>query len=156
MLEIKKSGSTFTVTNDEKVAILFNSESKSLSIDGFDLNHPGEYEKGGVLIEVKEYQNSLFYNFVSERKHITFVVTDTFEIKEEILKFLSKIDILFIKGTKESAKIFDNIESKAVVPYGDAKSSFFLALWQNPESQSSLKVKWDLSGDDILYVNLED
>lgn len=155
MLEIKKTGNIFTITNEDKVTITFDSEKKSIDIDGFNLDHPGEYEKGWVLAEVKEYEDKLFYNLVTEKKYVTFIKADKFEVKEEILKFLSKIDILFIEGTKDSAKIFENIESKAVIPYGEAKSSFFLALWQNPEAQSSLKVKWDLSWDDILYVNLE-
>jgi hypothetical protein len=46
MLEIKKTGNTFTITNEDKVTITFDSEKKSIDIDGFNLDHPGEYEKG--------------------------------------------------------------------------------------------------------------
>jgi len=38
-------------------------------------------------LEVKEYDQKLFYNFFMEEKHIVLVPYDNFELKEEILSF---------------------------------------------------------------------
>jgi carbon monoxide dehydrogenase subunit G len=70
----------------------------------------------------------LFYNFKVDKKNITVIPTDKFEISEEILKFLDNVEVLIIKGTKDAAKTFENIEAKVVVPYGELKSTFFTAL----------------------------
>lgn len=154
MLEIKQDGNIITAVNSDKAEIKIDTESTNVEINGFNVNFPWEYEKWGVLLEVKEYKENLFFNFVSEGKHLTFIASDKFELEEKILKFLNNIDILVIKWSKESAKIFENIESKVVIPYWDQKSWFFLAQGQNPEEVKAYKQKWDLVWDQIEYINL--
>jgi len=51
------------------------------------------------------------------------------------------VDVLIIKGSKDSFKIFENIEAKVVIPYGDAKDIFLNTAGQHPESVNVFKVK---------------
>jgi hypothetical protein len=59
----------------------------SVSLDGLDVNFPGEYEKSEILLEVKNYNGELFYNFSLEGKTLVYFFNENFEIKEEIMSF---------------------------------------------------------------------
>lgn len=154
MLEIKKNEDTIVITNSDKVEITIDTASHNATIDEFDINFPWEYEKWWILSEVQEFDWTLYYNFVTEWKYISFVSKESFELKSDLQKFLNHIDILIINWSKENAKNFENIESKVVVPYGEGKHTFFTTLWQNPEEQKTLKIKGDISGENIDYINL--
>jgi len=156
MIEIKKNGDNMLVLSSDKKEIVFNTEKNSIILDGFDVNFPWEYEKWGILLEVKTYKEILCYSFKVDKKNITVIPTDKFEITEEILKFLDNVEILIIKWSKDAAKTFENIEAKAVIPYWELKINFFQALWQNPEEIDTYKIKWELSGDNTEYINIKE
>lgn len=156
MIEIKKTWDNMLVLSADKKEIVFNTNKSSVILDGFDVNFPWEYEKWGILLEVKTYKDVLFYNFKVDKKNITIIPTDKFDIEEDILKFLDSVEILIIKWSKDAAKTFENIEAKAVVPYGETKTSFFTALWQTPEEIETYKIKWELSGDTTEYINIKE
>lgn len=156
MLEIKNHKGNLCVMNSDKKEIhLWVSES-SVSLDGLDVNFPGEYEKSEILLEVKNYNGELFYNFSLEGKTLVYFFNENFEIKEEIMSFFWDVDVLIIRGSKESVKIFENIEARIVVPFWDGKDVFLNALGQHSESLKSYKVKWESSLDSTEFVNLED
>jgi hypothetical protein len=119
------------------------------------VSYPGEYEKAGVLLEVKEYVGKLFYHFIVETKHIVIINTDQLELKEEILSFFGDVDILLITGSKESAKLFESIEAKIVIPYAEGKDLFLNTLGQHIEEITSYKVREDLPFDTTEFINLE-
>jgi hypothetical protein len=123
-------------------------------LDSFDVTFPWEYEKSWILLEVKEYNDKLFYNFLIDWKHLVIIPDDSFEIKEDILEFFWDVDILIIKWSAASAKIFENIESKIVIPYGEAKDIFLNTLWQNIEEVNVYKQKGELPIDSTEFVNL--
>ena len=52
-------------------------------------------------------------------------------------------------------KVFENIEAKMVIPYGEAKDMFLTAAGQHTEPVNSYKIKWDFSLDSTEFVNLE-
>jgi hypothetical protein len=54
-------------------------------LDGYDVTFPGEYEKSGILLEVKEYAGILFYKFLMLDYHLVIIQSDSFELTEEIL-----------------------------------------------------------------------
>jgi len=124
-------------------------------MEDFNVTYQGEYEKSGNLLEVKEYTDLLFYKFLIDGKHMCIIYSDSFELKEEIVKFFGDVDILIITGTKEAVKIFENIEAKIVVPYWEGKDVFLNTLWQHTESVKSYKVWADIDGDRTEFVNLE-
>lgn len=155
-MEIKNNGKFLQLESDNKSIISLDKENLTLKIDDFDVSYPWEYEKSGILLEVKEYEEKLFYSFSVDSKHILFVLTDTFELKEEILSFFWDVDLLIIFSGKNSVKIYENIEARVVVPFWEAKDIFLQNLWQKKEELSSYKIKWDLPTDTTEFINLVD
>jgi len=155
MLDVSYNGDNLVITDASKKNIEFNVETLEMKLDGFDVTHPGEYEKSEILLEVKKYEDKLFYHYLIDRKHLVFVPYDEFKLEEEILTFFWDVDILVIHGSKNAAKVFENIEAKMVIPYGESKDMFLTAAGQHSESVKAHKIKWDFSLDSIEFVNLE-
>lgn len=155
-MEIRNNKNFLEIELNSKNTIYFNTTSKEVKIDDFSVSYPWEYEKSGILLEVKEYSWELFYSFSAEWNHILFVLADDFELKEEILSFFWDVDILFIYWTKKSAKIFENIEARVVIPFWPEKSLFLQTLWQNPEEVNSFKTKWEFSAETSEFVNFSE
>lgn len=153
-MEIRNKNNILEIESNSKSIIYFDEAKKQLKIDDLDVSYPWEYEKSGILLEVKEYSDNLFYSFSVDWNHILFVLTDDFELKEEILSFFGDVDVLIIYWTKKSVKIFENIEARVVIPYWEGKSIFLQTLGQNIEEVSSFKLKWEYSADNTEFVNL--
>lgn len=153
-MEIRNKNNVLELESNSKSVIYFDKEKKELKIDDLFVSYPWEYEKSWILLEVKEYSWNLFYSFSVDSKHILFVLSDDFELKEEILSFFGDVDILVIVWTKKAVKIFENIEARVVVPYWEWKDIFLQTLWQNIEEISNFKLKWDFSLENTEFVNL--
>lgn len=153
-MEIRNKNNVLELESNSKSVIYFDKEKKELKIDDLFVSYPWEYEKSWILLEVKEYSWNLFYSFSVDSKHILFVLSDDFELKEEILSFFGDVDILVIVWTKKAVKISENIEARVVVPYWEWKDIFLQTLWQNIEEISNFKLKWDFSLENTEFVNL--
>ncbi len=154
MLELKYNKDDLLISDSDKNTVSFNIKSNTTLLDDFNITHSWEYEKAGILVEVKKYKEKLYYNFLIDKKRLVIISNDSFELKEEILTFFWDVDVLIIVWTKESAKLFENIEAKLVVPYGEGKDLFLQTLGQKVEEESSYKIKWDFSLDSTDFVNL--
>lgn len=154
MLEIKNNWNNLVITNSEKKDIVLDTQNYNILVDDFEVSYPWEYEKSWILVEVKEYNENLFYHLATDNKNIVVITDDTFEIKEEILSFFWDVDLLVIKWSKESVKIFENIEARTVVAFWEWKDLFLNTLWQHSEEVESHKVKSDQSIDSTEFVNL--
>ena len=154
MIEITKKSEIISVSSSSKSNIILDTNTLEVKIDDLGVNFPGEYEKSWILLEVKEYSDNLFYSFTIESNHLVIINSDNFELKEEILSFFWDVDILIIIWTKQSAKIFESIEARLVVPFGESKDTFLNTLWQHIEETTSYKLKWDFSLEDTEFVNL--
>lgn len=155
MIEIYNDNWVISIETKAKSGITLDTNTFEVKIDDLNVVHPWEYEKSGILLEVKEYNNILFYSFTIESNHLVIITNDKFEMKEEILSFFWDVDILVIVWSKESAKIFENIEARLVVPFWEGKSIFLNTLWQHTEEVDSYKVKWEFSLDSTEFVNLK-
>ena len=155
MIEVFNRSWTISVETSSKNKITLDTDSLEVKIDDLNVVHPGEFEKSGILLEVKEYAETLFYSFTIDNKHLVIITNDQFELKEEILSFFWDVDVLIIKWSTEAAKIFENIEARLVIPYGDGKFTFLTTLGQHIEEVSSFKVKWEFSLDSTEFVNLK-
>lgn len=156
MIEISHRDShTIEIKNADKKSVFFDFDARTVSLEDFDVTYPGEYEKSGNLLEVKEYTDILFFKFLIDGRHVCIVPSDSFELKEEIVSFFGDVDVLIIVGTKDAVKIFENIEAKVVVPYGDGKDIFLNTLGQTIEAVKTHKIGADLDGDRTEFVNLE-
>jgi len=154
MLDLEYKKTELIISDSDKKQVSFNIDTKVILLDWYDITFPWEYEKSWILVEVKEYKDNLYYNFLIDKKRLVIISNDSFELKEEILSFFWDVDVLIIVWTKESAKIFENIEAKIVIPYWEWKDLFLNTLWQHPEENKKLKVKWDFSLDSTEFVNL--
>lgn len=152
-MEIKNKDNFLIIESENKSNIFLEKEKKEVKIDDLEVSFPWEYEKSGILLEVKKYSWDLFYSFSVDWKHVLFVLNDEFELKEEILTFFWDVDLLVIIWTKKAVKIFENIEARVVVPYGEGKDIFLQSLAQNLEEQKSYKLK-NLSQEETEFVNL--
>ena len=154
-MEIRKKKNILEIESDSKWIIYFYEETKEVKIWDLIVSYPWEYEKSGILLEVKEYSWELFYSFAVDSKHIFFVLTDNFELKEEIVSFFWDVDVLIIVWTKKSVNIFENIEARVVIPYWEGKDLFLQSLGQNISPVSNYKLRSDLSLENTEFVNLE-
>lgn len=153
MIEIFNRHKDLVILSGKK-EVVFNTISDNILLDDFEVSYPWEYEKSWILLEVKEYEDKLFYNLLIESNHIVIITSDSFNLKEEILSFFWDVDILIILWSKQSTKIFENIESNIVIPYWEWKDVFLNTLWQHIEAINLYKVKSEKSLDSTEFVNL--
>ena len=64
------------------------------------------------------------------------------------------MDVLIIKGTKAGVKIYESIEAKLVIPYGEEKEIFLNTLGQTKEILNTFRIKSELNGENTEFVNL--
>ena len=139
--------------NSDKVEIFFSE--KGLSIAGYGIDFPGEYERSGVLVEVLEFQGALAFHLKSEGVTMAWLDHEKFEASKDLVDFLGDVDVLVVRGSKESAKAAEGIDARVVVPYGPGAQPFLAALGQNLEAAAKYKLKEaDLSADVTKYVSL--
>ena len=62
-MEIRNKNNILEIESNSKSIIYFDEAKKQLKIDDLDVSYPWEYEKSGILLEVKEYFDNLFYSF---------------------------------------------------------------------------------------------
>lgn len=154
MVDFSYKGKELVIATKEKKEIVFHTEKNTVSLDGYDVTHPWEYEKSGILLEVKEVGETLFYKFLILGYHLVIVQSDNFELTENTLGFFGDVDVLIIKGTKAGVKIYENIEAKLVIPYGEEKEIFLNSLAQTKEAVDTYKLKGELNGEITEFVNL--
>ncbi len=155
MIDIFYKWKSLIIENSDKKWVDFNTDTKQVMLDWFDVSFPGEYEKSNILVETKEYLENLFYHFLIDWRNLVIITEDSFEMKEEISDFFWDVDILVIIWTKEACKIFENIETRVVIPYWDWKDIFLNNLWQHSEETQLYKQRWELPFDTTEFVNLK-
>ena len=155
MVDIFYKWKSLIIENSDKKWVDFNTDTKQVTLDWFDVSFPGEYEKSNILVETKEYLKNLFYHFLIDWKHLVIITEDSFEMKEEVSDFFGDVDILVIVWTKEACKIFENIETRVVIPYWEWKDIFLNNLGQHSEEVSLYKQRWELPFDTTEFVNLK-
>ncbi|EKE30183.1 MAG: hypothetical protein ACD_2C00030G0001 [uncultured bacterium (gcode 4)] len=151
-MDITKKWDKIILTWDKK-EIVFDNE--TVLLDWLLLDFPGEYEKSWIMAHVILKNWNIIFQMRFLDKNIWYICHDELEIDEEVADFFWDIDVLVIKWTKNSIKIFENLEAKYVVPYGETKDIFFSTLWQHPESVTSMKIKEQLGENEVIFVNLD-
>lgn len=127
----------------------------SVTIDGMVIDFPGEYEKSGFLLTHHELQGKPLFTLRIEGKNIAYIPTDTLEITEDVVDFFGNIDLLILPGDKAATKIFENLETRVVLPYGSEKVLFLSSLGQNIEPVEKYKTKEsDFESDTAVFLNI--
>ena len=154
-MEFFTKDNTLNIVSNSKTNVFFDMVYNNLKIENLDITFPWEYEKWWILAEVIEFQDTLFYSLTIDLKHIVIIYNDKFEQSEKILSFFWDVDVLIIIWSKDSTKIFENIEARIVIPYWQWKEIFLNSLWQNIEKTKVYKLKWDLPENVTEFINLE-
>lgn len=138
-MDITSRNNQIVITSDKK-EIVFEGPN-SIVLDGLKLDFFGEYEKSGFLATFHEVEGKNLFTLRVEGKNIAFVPTDVLEITEKVVDFLGNIDVLILPGDKNATKIFENLEARMVVPYGEEAPIFLSSLGQNIEMVDKFKTK---------------
>jgi len=154
MVEIFHRQQDLIIKNSDGKCITIRYDEKQVVLDGMVVDFPWEYEKAGVLLEVKEYKEALYYSFMIEGNVIFVLFDEAFDPSEEILSFLGDIDVLILHANKNSQKTIENIESRVIIPVGEYKEMFLHSVWQNKDQIDTYKIKADLPNDATEFVNL--
>lgn len=155
MIEIFNKNNLVNIKNSDNIIVTLDTETKTVKIGDYLVDFPWEYEKSGILLEVMEYDQKLFYSFLIETKVVLAVFDDNFEMKEEIMSFFWDVDVLLITWTKNSPKLVENIEARVVIPFWEWKDVFLHAISQHKEEVEVFKLKWDMWDENTEFVNLK-
>ncbi len=152
-MDITSRDNQIVITSDKK-EIIFQSPT-SIILDGMTIDFFGEYEKSGFMATYHEVEGKSLFTLRVESKNIAYVPMDTLEITEKVVDFLGNIDILIIPGNKNSTKIFENLEARMVVPYGEESPVFLSSLGQNIELVDKYKTKEvDFETESTVFVRV--
>lgn len=141
------------IKNNNSKIVSIDVANQKVFVDNMYIDFPWEYEKSWIFLEVREYQNKLFYNFLIDWENIFLLFYSDFE--EEILSFIQDIDVLIVFADKKMLKIIESIEAKFVLPVWQWKDIFLHSLSINIEEQEIFKLKSDLSWNDVQFINLK-
>ena len=152
-MDITSRNNQIVITSDKK-EIVFQS-ADTIVLDGLVIDFFGEYEKSGFLATFHEVEGKNLFALRVEGKNIAYVPTDTLEVTEKVVDFLGNIDILILPGDKNATKIFENLEARMVVPYGEESPLFLSSLGQNIEMVDKYKTKeTDFETEATVFVRL--
>ena len=152
-MEITSRNNQIVITSDKK-EIIFESPT-SIVLDTMAIDFFGEYEKSGFLATFHEVEGKNLFTLRIEGKNIAYIPTDTLEITEKVVNFLGNIDILILPGNKNSTKIFENVEARMVIPYGEETPVFLSSLGQNIEMVDKYKTKEvDFETESTVFVRV--
>lgn len=149
-MNIKKLADNHWNIKTQKASIDFN---ENTSINDFVVPGDGEYEVGGIQVEVF----SGIYIFYVEGIQVVYIRKDKKEFSSSEIKKLGDIDVLFVPvagkdtmDTKKALKLISDIEPEVVIPiHSDDLSSFTKEEGINAKEVDILKLnKNDLSSED--------
>lgn len=151
-MEISLKDGAVAITSEKREILLGGG---FVEIEGMRIDFPGEYEKSGILVHVMDHPSGLLFTLRMEDRDVAYVETDALEVTEAIADFYRDVDVLVLKGTKTAVKLFENLEARLVVPYGEERSAFLSALGQNVEAVAKYKTKeLDFEGETTGFVHL--
>lgn len=130
----------------EKKEIILTPE--SVTLDGLDIELPGEYEKSGCLMYSFLKNDEKLYHFRVEGYWIAYIPNIIADITTDGLDFLGGIDILVMPGAKIMQPTLEKVEPELLITYGEQAHEIALVLGTVPEVISKYKLKdADLSTD---------
>ena len=151
-MEITLPNNTPTITTEKKIVSL----GETLTIDGLEITLPGEYEKSGVLVQSKLIDGVLVHELQVERKIVWYVPSSITETSEGLIEFFHDLDVLFLSGSKGAVSLYESLEARVVIPYGEGRDVFLTAVGQGAlESVDKYKSKEsDFDGETSVFVKL--
>jgi len=150
-MEFRFVGGNLQFTH-EKAPVIFGD---TVKVDGYDISFPGEYEKSGMIAEVREYGDSMVYRFTVGGRTLFHLPESTESLTSDMTQFAGDVDILMVPGKKELQKVVESIDARVVIPYGSSKSALLGAFGQSIETEEKRVLKAaDFDDEHTLFVDL--
>ena len=137
-MEFTFKNGNIIILSDKKEIILTPT---TVTLDGLDIELPGEYEKSGCLMYAFSKNDERLYHFRTEGYWIAYIPTLINDISTEALDFLGGIDILVMPGAKSMQPTLEKVEPELLVTYGESANEIALALGSLSEVVPKYKLK---------------
>jgi hypothetical protein len=114
---------------------------KSVVIDDYVMDFPGEFERRGVFVEIRESNSNLLYIVTVEGKTLIYLPEGTSSESLEALRDLNNKDMVIFPASESLWKVVETWEASVVVPFGEKAAEFLSKLGQTIETSSAASVK---------------
>lgn len=113
----------------------------SVVIGDYVMDFPGEYERRGVFVEIREAGPSLLFILTIEGKTLIYLPEGTTAESLETLRDLNNKDMVIMPASEPLWKTVETWEASVVVPVGNKAAAFLGKLGQTVEATTSTSVK---------------
>jgi len=114
---------------------------ESVVIDDYVMDFPGEFERRGVFVEIRESGSNLLYVLTVEGKTIIYLPEGTTIESLEALRDLNNKDMVIFPASDSLWKTVETWETSVAVPFGTKSGEFLTKLGQTIEKSDSASVK---------------
>lgn len=130
----------------------------AITLTGDDISFPGEYERGGIAVRVREFVPGAFVaNALVEGRHIAYI-PGVFEggIPEWLSDFMGDVDVLLLGGGRPALPLYETLEPRMCIPVGAERLDLLAALGQAAlTSVEKYRTKEaDFSGEQTIFVSI--
>jgi hypothetical protein len=128
---------------------------ESVVIDDYVMDFPGEFERRGVFVEIRESGSSLLYVITLEGKTLIYLPEGTTSESLEAVRDVNNKDMVIFPASESLWKTVETWEASVVVPFGAKSAEFLAKLGQTVEATDSASVKTaDLEAETTRFIAL--
>lgn len=128
---------------------------ESVVIDDYVMDFPGEFERRGVFVEIRESGENLLYVITLEGKTLIYLPEWTKAESLESLRDVNNKDMVIFPASDSLWKTVETWEASVVVPFGAKSAEFLTKLGQTVEASDSASVKSaDLEAETTRFIAL--
>lgn len=137
-MNISSQGENITLQSGDTKVLL---SGPCTTIDEYVVDFPGEFERRGVFIEVRETNSHLIFILTIEGRTVIYLPEGTTAESLESLRDLNNKDVVIFPANETLWKTVESWEASVVTPYGSKANAFLTKLGQAPESLGSGFIK---------------
>jgi hypothetical protein len=128
---------------------------ESVVIDDYVMDFPGEFERRGVFVEIRESGSSFLYVITLEGKTLIYLPEGTTSESLEVVRDVNNKDMVIFPASESLWKTVETWEASVVVPFGAKSAEFLAKLGQTVEATDSASVKTaDLEAETTRFIAL--
>lgn len=128
---------------------------ESVIIDDYVMDFPGEFERRGVFVEIRESGSNLLYVLTVEGKTLIYLPEGTTIESLEALRDLNNKDMVIFPASDSLWKTVETWETSVAVPFGTKSGEFLAKLGQVVEVSNTATIKSsDLEMESTRFIAL--
>lgn len=112
----------------------------SVVIDDYVMDFPGEFERRGVFVEIRE-SGSLLFVLTIEGKTLIYLPEGTSAESLEALRDLNNKDMVIFPANETLWKTVETWEASVITPFGAKAGEFLTKLGQTVEKSDAASIK---------------